>query len=151
MPITFNQTILVVSCAGLIQWILSEWMKARFQSSIKHEYDEKLERLKAVIGMQLEDYRAEIRRRELCTKVAELLAAELSLEVENRDFNKLAWEAALILPSDVLRKLTSCLTTAGTACSPKEIITELRQVIQGRDDGVRSADILHKGQLGFRR
>ena len=147
MPVTLAETVLIVSLAGVLQWLLAEWLKARLQASLKHEYDKKLEIIRNELSKAMEDYRAEIRRREQASKVAELLANEFSENDSCRTFNKLAWEIALAMPPEVVASFSKSLQTGGVEIHPKDLIVQLRSVFQGREDSVSRELILQKGNL----
>lgn len=150
MPITLEGTLLIVSLAGVLQWLLAEWLKARLQASLKHEYDKKLESIKADLSKALEDYRAEIRRREEAAKVAEILANEFSENDASRSFNKLAWEIVLSMPPEVVATFAKCIQTGGFEVNPKDLVVQLRGVFLGKTDSIDKALVLHKGNLRLR-
>lgn len=147
MPITLEGTILIVSLAGILQWILAEWLKARLQASLKFEYDKKLEAIKGELSKAIEDYRTEIRRREQAAKVAEVLANEFSENDASRAFNKLAWEIALSMPPEVVTSFAKCLQSGGIEVHPKDLIVQLRGIFLGKIDSVDKTLVLQKGSL----
>ncbi|HCG5528210.1 TPA: hypothetical protein NJ015_000357 [Vibrio parahaemolyticus] len=83
-----------------LQFLIGLWIKARLESSIKHEYDKKLE-----------DFKYEQKVREQAAKVSKLLAEARNGDVSlSRDratsLNQQAWELILWLPEKTARKLS---------------------------------------------
>jgi hypothetical protein len=147
MPITLQDTLLIVSLAGVLQWLIAEWLKARLQASLRHEYDKKLESIKSDFSKALEDYRTEIRRREQAAKVAEVLANEFSEDDASRSFNKLAWEIVLSMPPEVVERFAKCIQTGGLEVNPKDLIVQLRGVFLGKTDSIDKSSVMNKGSL----
>ena len=120
-----------------LQFLASKWLEKRLESSIRHEYDRKLE-----------EFRSDIRRREQAARVAKLLALRFRQPpISAAEFNELAWELSLWLPADLVRELTRCLCGAEGAKNPKEILIAVRKHILGKDDdGLLAEQIVHMEQ-----
>jgi hypothetical protein len=122
----------VVVSVGSVQALLTVWLKARLESSIKHEYDQKLE-----------EYRYEMRQREQAAMVAELLAEWVARPTDTRRLTQLVWGASLWLPAPVARELARTLSYATGAQTTEEILIEVRKVLKGASDDLTAADVIH--------
>jgi len=84
--ITFNQlflgTFTLVIGFGVIQWLLSLWIKARLDKSIQHEYDKKLEEMKNILKDKYDLSKTE---REFYDGIIEKIY-ELSSEIKKYEF-----------------------------------------------------------------
>ena len=129
---TLSDLLAVVVSVGSVQGLLTIWLKARLESSIKHEYDRKLEEL-----------RYELRQREQAAMVAELLAEWTSKPTDVKRLNQLTWEASLWLPARVVKDLCGTLSHGPDAKSTKAILVEVRRVLKGKPDDVTAADFIH--------
>jgi hypothetical protein len=113
--------------AGLLAWLLSKWIGARIESSIKYEYDRlKIER------------ESEHRRRERAQLVAELLAEWMAtpldggMSTEQRArINKLSFEATLWLPEEIAAELSKVLQHDPTATNQFELLLRVRTLLSG--------------------
>src|SRR5690554_7008703 len=65
-----------------VQFLIATWLKARITSSIKHEYDQQLEKIKATLSFN-------VKKREESALVAELLAEWVSKPEKHKTVNKL--------------------------------------------------------------
>jgi hypothetical protein len=123
----------IVIAIGIIQFLLAEWTKSRIQNSIKHEYDQKIE-----------EYRAQIRMRENCAKIAEVLArAHYGDGKEPREFMQLVWELSLWLPPEQLCQLSTLLIEKKG--SPKDLIVSVRKIFHGSTDSIKPENLIHLG------
>ena len=119
---------------AVLAFLSGEWLKYRLEHSISHEYDRKLEEMKY-----------EMRKREQAARVAKLLAMSFDPETKPREFNELAWELSLWLPKDLVWEITKCLCGESTAKNPKEILIEIRKVLNGgEDDGLEAGQLVHR-------
>lgn len=127
--------VLLGSALALIQFLLSIWIKARLESSIKAEND----RL-------LEQYRYEVRAKEQAAKVAEYFSYYFRLKPDSsdadyRNANQLAWELALWLPADVYRKVAKAVATNDGQNNILSSLIEVRGLLLSKP-GNLSADEL---------
>jgi hypothetical protein len=115
----------------LVQVLLALWLKARLEGAIRHEYDRKLE-----------DYRRQQDRRERAAAIAELFTEWIARE-DKKKLNRLAWEAALWLPPDIVRNITKRLANAPDAEDVRQIIITVRRHLLGADDDLTFRDIVY--------
>lgn len=119
---------------AVLQFLLSLWIKARLEGSVKHEYDK-----------LLKNYESQLRIRDQAARVAELFALAFSPKTEPARFNQLAWELSLWLPAPLVCDLTRCLVGDKNAKSPKEILIEVRKILlQSSDDPLRPENLVHR-------
>jgi hypothetical protein len=136
-----------VALLAVLQWLLTTWLKARIELSVKSEYDRQLERYKLELNRQLEDYKNEAKVREQAAKVAEFLAFVRSHQqaLDGFEFDKRAWELSLWLPTEIYVEIAKCLAGDGSAMSMKQILIEVRKHLLKDKAGTLIADnILHK-------
>jgi hypothetical protein len=117
---------------GTLQGLTALWLKGRFEASLKHDYDRKLEELKF-----------EMRQREQAAMIAELLAEWSSNPTDKKRLNQLTWEATLWLPENVARDLCAIFSYQPGAKSVKDILIEVRKLLKGADDGLTAGSIIH--------
>jgi hypothetical protein len=116
------------------QFLVGLWVKARLEGSIKHEYDKRLE-----------EFRFEMKVREQAAKVAEYMEMarhlrEDSSPAEYQKANKLAWELAMWLPSDVYKRMAESLVNPNQQNNPLVVIVAVRRLLLGDKAGDLSAD-----------
>lgn len=117
---------------AIVQAVATMWLRARLESSIKHEYDKRLE-----------DLRFQFKQREQAAMIAELLAEWSSGGHSPKRLNQLAWEASLWLPSDIVIELAKILCNSPEARPMKELLVDVRRHIKGGSDGVEASHIVH--------
>lgn len=123
---------LIITSFGVIQFLVTIWLKSRLEKSIEHEYEK-----------QLEEYRFAILKREQAARVAELFAFWLSCDddvlrefskKEMRDhsekLNRLTWELAIWIPDEKIVKDIMDKLSHGSKKDIKEIILSIREQIQ---------------------
>ncbi|MFP3344113.1 hypothetical protein R0J87_16560 [Halomonas sp. SIMBA_159] len=122
---------------AVLQFLIGLWIKSRLESSIKYEYDKKLEYFK---------YDQKVR--EQAAKVSKLLAearnGDTSLSRERAtNLNQQAWELMLWLPENPARKLSNHLS-GDDKVSMKEILIDVRKILLNKDDdGLKAEEIVH--------
>lgn len=133
MNLSLLDLVAIVASNGLILWLVSKWLEARLQASIKHEYDKKLE-----------DYRNSTRTREQAARVVDLLAyVHYTTNPDPEKFNRMAWELSLWLPADLVWELTQMLCGASKK-DPKEFIVIVRRILlQNPNDKLEPGQIVH--------
>ena len=135
--LSLTDALLVLLGLGVIQFLLSLWIKARLESSIKSEYDK-----------LLEDYRFDLRVREQAEKTAEYIAlarnlAETSSEADYRRANQLAWELALLLPDDLYRNLGKALATPSANNNILSVLIEIRKLLLKTPGTLNDNEVIH--------
>lgn len=99
-----------------VVWFGKNWLLARLQSSIQHEYAIDLEKWKKAEQVRLKS-----------ETVAALLAEWISFPEDQRALNKLTFEAYLWLPADILPLLTKTLTSSPTAPNARKVLWQVRR------------------------
>jgi len=117
---------------AIAQVAATTWLKARLESSIKHEYDKRLE-----------DLRFQFKQREQAAMIAELLAEWSSAPPDVKRLNQLSWEASLWLPPEIVAELAKVLCHSPDARSMKDLLVDVRRHIKGAPDGVEAFHIVH--------
>jgi hypothetical protein len=130
--VTLAELVTAVVSVGALQALVSWLLKAQLESSLKHHYDRRLE-----------DLKFDIRKREQAARIAELLAEWASKPSDTRRLNQLCWEASLWLPESVARDLARTFLYQAGAKSTQELLIEVRKIINGGSDGLRSDEIIH--------
>jgi hypothetical protein len=86
----------------------------------------------------------EFRRREQAALVAALFAAwGIDRRAQERELNRLAWEATLWLPDDLATEVNKRLANRPDAKGMKEIIVDIKGLMQGRKSKMKGTDIVH--------
>jgi hypothetical protein len=114
------------------QAVAAVYVKASIEGRIRHDYERDLETL-----------RYELRQREQAVMVAELLAEWGDNPSDLKRLNKLAFQASLWLPSDIVTELAKVLSYTSGAKDPKDILVAVRRHIKGQDDGITTQQIVH--------
>ncbi|MGH9933043.1 MAG: hypothetical protein ACREA9_27995 [Pyrinomonadaceae bacterium] len=123
---------LLIAILGGIQTVLSIWLKSTIEGTVKHQFDR-----------DLEIFKGEIRQRERAALIAELIAEWDSRPADTKRLNQLVIEANLWLPEQYARDLNRILTKAPDAKFPKELILDIRHLLNGNDDGLTAEEIVH--------
>jgi len=129
---------------AVVQFLIGLWIKARLEGSIKHSYDRKLE-----------EFRYELKVREQAAKVAEYmeLARHLREDSPPEDYriaNRLAWELAMWLPSDVYKRMAEGLVRPNESNNPLVVVVAVRKLLLGDKAGDLTMDniISHAPGIG---
>ncbi|MDU8357269.1 hypothetical protein [Pseudomonas syringae group sp. J309-1] len=101
---------------GIVLWLLRTWFAERIKQSIGHEY-----------AVKLEEWKKSEQIRVKSEAIASLLAEWMSFPDDQRNLNKLTFEAYLWLPTDILRLLTKTLTHSATAPNARDILWHVRK------------------------
>lgn len=114
---------IAVILISLIQILCALWIKARLEGSIKHSYDKKLE-----------DYRYEIKIRDQASKVAEYMELARHLKMDSpveayERANRLSWELAMWLPSEIYKCMAEALVNPSETNNPLEVVVAVRQLL----------------------
>lgn len=124
---------------GIILWLLKTWFAERIKQSIGHEY-----------AVKLEEWKKSEQIRVKSEAIASLLAEWMSFPDDQRNLNKLTFEAYLWLPTDILQLLTKTLTHAPTAPNARDILWHVRKHLL-EDETLQSKDIVIFKQESERR
>ncbi|BDA13946.1 hypothetical protein KAM339_024870 [Aeromonas caviae] len=120
-----------------LQFLIGLWIKLRLESSIKHEYDKKLE-----------EFKNEQKIREQAAKVSKLLAearnGDVSLSRERAtNLNQQAWELMLWLPAETARNLSNHLA-GDQKTTMKSILIDVRKILlNNKNDDLKPEEIVH--------
>ena len=114
---------------AVVQFLIGLWIKARLEGSIKHSYDKKLE-----------EFRYELKVREQAAKVAEYMefARHLREDSPASDYqraNRLAWELAMWLPTDVYKCMAESLVRPNEMNNPLVVVIAVRKLLLGDKAG----------------
>lgn len=85
----------------------------------------------------------EFKRREQAAMVASLFAELMDNPKDRKDLNRLAWEATLWLPDNIAREVNKRLNNAPDSKDVKEILVDVKGLIQGRKSKLNPMDIVH--------
>ncbi len=120
----------VVLLAAL-QWLVTTWLKARIEQSVKAEYDRQLDKYRLELNKQLEDYKNEAKVREQAAKVAEFLAFARwnHAAPTGEDFDKRSWELALWLPTEIYIEVAKCLAGDPNGKHMTQILVDVRKYL----------------------
>jgi len=131
--ITLDKLLIVNSCLAIIPTVVTNLITIKITNSIKHNYDKKIEDLKADLSFN-------IKKREASALVAELLAEWVSKPEKRTKLNKLLWEASLWLPDNETKELNKLLAHKGDI-HMKEMLVKIRRIIQGCETTVTANDL----------
>jgi hypothetical protein len=87
--------------------------------------------------------RFEFKKREQAAMVASLFAEWMDRPKEQKDLNRLTWEATLWLPDDIAQEVNKRLRNAPGAKDLKEILVDIKGLIHGRKSKMNPMDIVH--------
>ncbi|MGD0230034.1 MAG: hypothetical protein ABSC19_06690 [Syntrophorhabdales bacterium] len=127
---------LAAICLAILTFVSQLMITERYKASIERDHDRFLEEL-----------RWDSRAREEAAKVAEYLSLQSNLkegspESEYDLVNRLGWELALWLPSDVYRKLGQAATSPNYQ-KRLDVIIEIRRLLLGVKAGnLTAADVM---------
>ena len=120
-------SVLTSGILSIIVYLLREKVKFFLQYSTKFGYDKRLE-----------EYKAEELKRQKAILIAELIEHP----DDRRKLNKLSLEAFIWLPKETANKLSKILTHDPSAPNIKELVAEVRTIIQGIDQEISSSEII---------
>lgn len=123
---------LLIVILGALQTGLSIWLKASIETAVKHKFDR-----------DLETFKYEMRQRERAALIAELLAEWDSCPANPKRLNQLVVEANLWLPESLARELNRILGNDPDAKFPKELIIDIRHLLNGTEDSLSADEIVH--------
>lgn len=105
----------------------------------------KVESIKTEYAQRLEDYKAEIKRREDAIQVAAILAEFLYGKSSDRgQFMTSVWKLSLILPPDAVTQLSTTLVeTKDGIKDPKDLLVCIRKHLHGKEDPITSQALVH--------
>ena|SRR5437773_124234 len=134
MTITDFTQLLIGNAAlfAALQAVATMWLKARLEESIRYEYERRLK-----------DYERELRTRDRAAMIAKLFAEWISMPENPKQLNQLTWEAALWLPPEIVKALSSRLANATGAPELKSVLLAVRKHLWSSADNVTENDIIH--------
>lgn len=138
--ISFGNAAFVAACFGIIQFLLSCWIKSRLENSIKAEYDK-----------LIEEYRFELRAKERAEKVAQYLSLYYKDSQNFQKLNQLSWELALWLPDYIYKNLTKAIKNIGpgmdiTKPTILDILIDTRKVLLKKPGSLTGNEIIVHGK-----
>ncbi len=138
---TYETIYLLVSFI-IIQFLSAIWIKSRLESSIKHEYDRKLEAFKE-----------ERELRHKAATVAEFLAEWTHERKDTKRLNQLLWELTLYLPSKHVKELKLCIQGSPDLTS-SDLLVSIRSYLLNDQDKIDANDVtffadLNNSQMKF--
>jgi hypothetical protein len=130
---------------SFVQWLISHWIIERLKSSIEHEYNEKIEKLKF-----------EYQKKEKAELIARLFARWIKYQGHEQDIldkqqlidyyedlNRMSLEISIWVPDDVLIScIMSRLQNSPGSKDVRAIIGDVRKYIQGDDKSFKPEDII---------
>jgi len=131
---------------GITQWLLSLWIKARLEQSIKHEYDKKLE-----------EYRFFVTKKERSANVATALAKWIKYRGKERELlskqelidyyenlTRMSFEMSLWIDDEkVLKKIMDLFIRKENAINVREALIEIRNLIsKSKTESFEANDIV---------
>jgi len=144
MPAQVNQyllqfewwvAMLLVAGVAAIQLLLTTWLKARLENSIRHEYSK-----------QLEEYRYDIeirKRAEQVAKYLSLLFCNVCNHSNTVELNRMSWELAMWLPADIYCKLAHAVVERDVEGQWTPLIIEIRKILlKNQEDGLVAENIV---------
>jgi len=96
--------------------------------------------LKSIIKSTIE---FEFKKREQAAMVAALFAEWIDKPAKRKELNRLTWEATLWLPDELAAEVNKCLAHAPDAKNIKDILVDIKGIIQGRKSSLDPAVIVH--------
>ena len=141
------ETLSIILKTSAITGAFSALFTAFLQTWFKHRFDLRLEVEKDRMSRELEDYRADLKRKEQAIQLAEVLSDYFSENDECRRFNKALWEIALTMPPEVMAKIQCCLSGEDPSMTVKDLLAYLRQKIEPKAAPLPSDTIVHRGRL----
>jgi len=131
---------------GVIQWLISIWIKSRLEQSIKHEYDK-----------QLEEYRFFVTKRERAANIATALARWIKYRGTEKkelprkdlidyyeDLTRMSFEMSLWIDDEkTLKRIMSLFTNEPGAPNVREVLIEIRDLIsKSKTESFKAEDIV---------
>lgn len=131
--IALVSSITTTTLIGGMVFVMRSWLIERLSASIKHEYDLKLLEIERQREIRL---KAEI--------VSELLAQWIRKNgtLDYCELNRLSFQAFIWLPKGLAEELSNSLTKTPGAQDVRSIIKNVREYLQGENDGLKARDIV---------
>jgi len=112
---------IILASMAVVQTLATFILKSIIQSTIKFEF----------------------KKREQAAMVASLFAEWMDRPKEQKELNRLTWEATLWLPDDLAMEVNKRLRNAPDAKDLKEILIEIKGLIHGQKSKMNPMDIVH--------
>ena len=112
---------IILASVAIVQTLATFILKSIIQSTIKFEF----------------------KKREQAAMVASLFAEWMDRPKEQKELNRLSWEATLWLPDDLAMEVNKRLRNAPDAKDLKEILVEIKGLIHGQKSKMNPMDIVH--------
>jgi hypothetical protein len=127
---SWHVLVIVLAIAGG-QFLTGTWVKAKIESSIKSKYD------------------LELKAKERAERVAEYMAIASTLKDDSSEesylkANRLSWELAMWLPTDVYRSMGKAISQPNSENNPLSVVILVRKELLGSAAGnLTQDDIIH--------
>jgi hypothetical protein len=121
---------------ALICWLGRGWFENRLKASIDHDYNIKLESIKADLARQTylnaEQVKRDMQVRDKASKIAELMGEWYSCPASKKHLNTLTIEAFLWLPDNIVSDLSKVLSHKEEAPDARVVMHAVRQYLIGQ-------------------
>ena len=127
---SWHVLVIVLAIAGG-QFLMGTWAKAKIESSIKSKYD------------------LELKAKERAERVAEYMAIVRILKHDSSEesylkANRLSWELAMWLPTDVYKSMGKAVSQPNSENNPLSVVISVRKELLGSAAGnLTQDDIIH--------
>jgi len=128
----------VLLTSGLTSIILAGFIFLFRQKIVSYiQYSTKLQ-----FDKKLEDYKDEELKRQKATLIADLISEWISFPKNTKRLNQLTLEAFIWLPKETANKLSQRFVNREDAPDVRELVSDVRVLILGKDQKINSNDII---------
>jgi hypothetical protein len=118
-------TAFLITCVGLLQWLISNWLKIRLEQSIRHEYDK-----------QLEEYKFAISKRDRIANIASFFSLWIKYRGHERKWLN---DRDLI---DYYRELTQMSFELALWVDDEDLLKEVMKRLKNEDGSENTVELL---------
>ena len=129
--IIISTSTVTIGMLTLIVFLLRNWILRKIQYAVKFEYDKKIEEIKE-----------ENTKRSKASLIAELLSEWISMPTEQKNLNKLTFEAFLWLPKPIASRLSKLLAHKPDSPNTRDIINDVRNYLLQDDEKLDTNEII---------
>ncbi len=138
--IILSTSTVTIGLLTFIVFLLKNWILKKIQYAVKFEYDKKIE-----------EFKEENAKRSKANLIAELLSEWISLPTEQKNLNKLTFEAFLWLPKPIASKLSRLLTNKPNSPNTREVINDVRNYLLQGEQQINEKEIIVFTQENIRK
>ncbi|QED38082.1 hypothetical protein FK178_10260 [Antarcticibacterium arcticum] len=131
ITIILSTSLLTTLIITLLGFVFKNWINRKIQYAVKFRYDK-----------QLEEFKEENLKRSKANLVAELLSEWLSFPEDQKNLNKLTFEAFLWLPEPIANKLSKLLSHNSDSPEVREVLFDVRKYLMQNDDNLSEEKII---------